>query len=85
MALCKVNTGWREQKVCGLPWDWEIPMPQHATSVSLIPANTVQHGQERLVGLNRVARAVIDELRGIHDDPVFTYRGRPVTKMLNSA
>jgi integrase len=27
MALFKVNTGCREQEVCGLRWDWEVNLP----------------------------------------------------------
>ncbi len=35
--------------------------------------------------LNKVAHGVIEEVRGIHPEYVFTYRGRPITRMLNSA
>jgi len=35
--------------------------------------------------LNRVARSVIDEKRGVHPTHVFTFRGRRVTKILDSA
>jgi integrase len=28
MALFKVNTGLREQEVCGLKWDYEVKVPE---------------------------------------------------------
>lgn len=85
MALFKVNTGTRQQEVCGLRWDWEIPIPELASSVFAIPGSKVKNGEDRLVVLNRVARSVIQEVRGQHDVYVFTYCGRGVGHMYNSA
>jgi integrase len=88
MALYKVNTGSREQEVCKLRWDWEIKVPQLDTSVFLIPAqfggrqegSGVKNGEERLVVLNRVAKSVIDQQRGLHPEYVFPY-GKPAGPM----
>jgi integrase len=85
MALFKVNTGCREQEVCRLRWEWEIVVPELDTSVFLIPAHEVKNREERLVLLNRVARSVVEEVRGQHTEFVFTYRGHRVTAMNNSA
>lgn len=85
MALFKVNTGTREQEVCGLRWDWEIQVPELGTSVFLIPGQRVKNREERLVVLNDVARSVIESCRGIHPERVFTYEGVPVNSMNNSA
>ena len=85
MALFKINTGCREQEVCGLRWDWEIRVPELETSVFIIPDTQVKNGNERLVVLNEVARSVIDGQRGIHPEFVFTYQDHRVTRMLNSA
>lgn len=85
MALFKVNTGCREQEVCGLRWDWEVRVPELETSVFLIPPERVKNREERLVVLNRVARSVVDARRGTHPEFVFTYRGNPVGNMNNSA
>ena len=85
MALVKVNTGSREQEVCGLKWQWEVPVPELATSVFIIPGQRVKNGDERLVVLNGVARSVIEEARNEHTEYVFTYRGKPVTAMNNTA
>lgn len=42
MVLVKVNTGCREQEVCGLKWDWEVTVPQLGTSVFIIPGGASQ-------------------------------------------
>src|SRR5687768_17908411 len=57
MSLFKVNTGLREQEVCGLKWADEIEVPELSTSVFIIEADKVKNGQDRLVVLNRVARS----------------------------
>ena len=84
MALFKVNTGCREQEVCGLRWEWEIEVPELGTSVFLIPAEKVKNGDERVVVLNSVARSVIESVRGQHPKYVFIYRGQRQLKMNNS-
>lgn len=81
MALFKVNTGSREQEVCNLRLDWEVRVPELETSVFLIPEGMVKNRQERLVVLNRIATRVVDEMRGVHPEYVFTYKGRRILKM----
>lgn len=84
MALFKVNSGCREQEVCKLKWEWEIPVPELGTSVFLIPADFggrhersgVKNGDERLVVLNSVAKSVVDQMRGKHRSYVFPF-GQP--------
>jgi len=85
MSLFKVNTGCREQEVCGLRWDWEVPVPELETSIFIIPAVHVKNGDDRLVVLNQVARSVVAEARGKHAEYVFTFQDHPVTAMNNSA
>jgi integrase len=84
MALFKVNTGTPEMEVCGFRWEWEVPVPELDTSVFIIPEDRVKNGEERLLVLNRVARSVIEDVRGEHPEFVFTYCGHPVTVMNNS-
>jgi integrase len=84
MALFKVNTGCRDAEVCGLKWAWEVPVPELDTSVFLIPGAKVKNGDERLVVLNRVAKSVVDSVRGEHEEYVFAYRGRPIETMHNT-
>ena len=38
----------------------------------MIPGDRVKNGEERMVVLNRVAKSVIDEVRGPHSEFVFT-------------
>ena len=93
MALFKVNTGTREQEVCHLRWDWEIEVPELGASIFLIPENFggrtknsgVKNGEDRLVVLNDVAHSVVESCRGKHPERVFTFEGKPVGSINNSA
>ena len=77
MALFKVNTGCRDQEVCGLKWDYEVQVPELETSVFIIPGEKVKNEQDRLVVLNRTARSVVDSQRGQHSEYVFSYAPKP--------
>jgi integrase len=89
MALFKVNTGLREQEVCTLQWDYEVKVPELDTSVFIIPGERVKNGEERLVVLNRVARSIVESVRGLHPVYVFARETegalRPLTKVYNTA
>ena len=85
MALFKVNTGCRDQEVCNLRWEWEVEVPELETSVFIIPAHRVKNRQDRLVVLNRVAKAVVEEMRGVHPVYVFSHRGKSLSRMYNRA
>jgi integrase len=85
MALFAVNTGCRDSEICGLRWDWEVPVDVLGCSVFVIPGDRVKNGFDRLVVLNRTAADVVGEQRGQHRTHVFHYEGRPVTRMLNGA
>jgi integrase len=89
MALYKANTGCRQEEVCGLRWEWEKQMPEIGTSVFVIPGEKVKNTEERIVVLNRIARSVIEEARGMHPVYVFGRRRKdgltlPVKKMNNT-
>ena len=85
MALFAVNTGCRDGEICNLRWEWEVKVPELSTNVFLVPGDVVKNGDERLVVLNRIATSVIEARRGAHPTHVFSYRGKPVTRMLNTA
>ncbi|CAL7961595.1 Tyr recombinase domain-containing protein [Gammaproteobacteria bacterium] len=85
MALFAANTGCRDQEICSLKWDWEVKIPEFNTSIFVIPGVTVKNGEDRLVVLNKIALSVINEVRGQHYEYVFTYAGKPTSRMLNSA
>ena len=44
----------------------------------------MKNGEERLLVLNRVARSVIEKVRGEHPEYVFTFLGHPITAMNNT-
>jgi len=75
IALFKVNTGTREQDVCGLRWEWEERVPALGTSVFVIPGHHVKNGEDRVVALNAGARSIIDGQRNAHPTWVFPTRG----------
>ena len=83
MALFGVNTGCRDHEICTLRWDWEYQVPELGASVFAIPRT--KNKLPKLVVLNRIATSVIESVRGRSDTHVFTYRGRPLSRMLNSA
>jgi integrase len=85
MCLFKINTGTREGDVCGLRWDFEIDVPELETSVFLIPGDLVKNREDRLIVLNEYAKSVVDSVRGENTDYVFSYKGKPVKTINNSA
>jgi integrase len=52
-----------------------------STSVFVIPPYRVKNRDERPVMMNSAARAVVDSVRGIHPEYVFTYKGHPIQKV----
>jgi integrase len=85
MALFAVNTGYRDGEICRLKWEWEVNIPAFETLVFIIPGRYVKNADDRMVVLNRIAASVIEARRGKHDTHVFSYRDKPVTRMLNTA
>ena len=53
-------------------------------SIFMIPGDRVKNREDRIVVLNRVARSVIEELRGEHDTYVFTHKDSPLRSINNS-
>ena len=75
MALFTLNTGARDDVVCSLRWEWEVPIPETGRSVFVVPRQHVKgRRMERVLVLNRVAQSIIDSVRGHHKDNVFVYR-----------
>lgn len=77
MGLFKVNTGTREEEVCGLKWDYEVKVPELGTSVFIVPGDKVKNEEDRLIVLNRVARSVVGTQRGVHPEYVFAFTPTP--------
>jgi integrase len=85
MALFDLNTGLRDQELVSLRWFWEVQVPELGCSVFILPEEVTKNGEERVLVLNRVARSVLEAQRGRHAEYVFTYNGRPLTRMNNSS
>lgn len=86
MILFDLNTGVRDEVVCGLKWEWEIPVPELGISVFEIPRESVKgRKRNRMVVCNTVAQAIIESQRGEHPEYVFSYRGHRIETMNNSA
>ncbi len=85
MSFFAANTGCRDSEICNLKWEWEIFVPDLGCSIFIIPRLKVKNREDRLVVLNDIARSVVEECRGQHPVYVFTYEGKPITRMLNTA
>ncbi|SFF15225.1 tyrosine-type recombinase/integrase [Paracidovorax wautersii] len=82
MALFVLNTGVRDDVVCSLRWEWEIPVPELGVSVFDVPrAHVKGRRKNRLIVCNSVAQSVIEAARGQHPDFVFVYRRERVSKL----
>jgi integrase len=85
MVLFKVNTGTRQKEVCELRWEWEYAIPELDTSIFIVPAAYVKNKADRIIVLNTVAAQVLESRRKSHKTHVFSYRGKPLQRMNNSA
>jgi len=56
MVLFAVNTGLRDNNVCGLQWSWEVSVPEVRRSVFVIPAEAFKSKCAHVVILNDVGR-----------------------------
>jgi integrase len=74
MVLYTVNTGARDDNVCGLRWDWEVPVSEIGRSVFVIPPQHYKANRPHVQILNDVAWSVVEQCRGMHDTYVFVYR-----------
>ncbi|MGD9787480.1 MAG: tyrosine-type recombinase/integrase [Sulfuricellaceae bacterium] len=86
MVLFDLNTGARDEVVCGLKWEWEIPIPELGVSVFDIPRENVKGRKRgRVLVCNTVAQIVIESQRGKDDVYVFPYKGHRIETMNNNA
>lgn len=69
-----VNTGARDENVCGLQWKWEVDVPEIKRSVFVIPAECFKTNRPHVLMLNDAAWAIIQRRRGQHPQYVFTYK-----------
>jgi len=84
MALFDLNTGARDEVVCGLKWEWEISIPELGRSVFDVPRENVKgRKRSRVLVCNSVAQSIIEGQRGKHPVYVFTYQGHRVETVSN--
>lgn len=83
-VLFAVNTGARDENVCGLRWEWEVRVSELARSVFVIPAAVFKGKRDHVLVLNDVAWRIVEACRGQHPDFVFVYR-RERVKHLDQA
>lgn len=55
MALFALNTGARDENVCGLRWEWEVPVTEVKRSVFVVPASEFKGKRDHVLVLNDVA------------------------------
>lgn len=96
MALFDINTGLRDENVCGLRWDWEVPIPEAGRSVFIIPESGYKTGVKHVAILNDAAWRIIEQQRAVRDAAidakdtddikryVFTYDGHRIETMNNN-
>lgn len=63
--MCLSCTDSSVSEINFLSWEVKVPLAE-IDSVFIIPSDRVKSGEERLVVLNRIARAVIERQRGKH-------------------
>jgi integrase len=83
-VLFALNTGARDDNVCGLRWEWEVPVPELDRSVFVIPAAEFKGKRNHVLVLNDAAWSIVKACRGQHRQFVFVYR-RERTKNLDLA
>lgn len=86
-CLYGVNTGLREELLCGLRWEWEHEVRELGRTVFLIPgeAKGVKNREDWLVVHNRIAQSVIESVRGQDSEYVFAHRGRRLYSLTNTS
>jgi integrase len=73
MVEFSVNTGARDENVCGLQWSWEVKVPELKRSVFVIPPEFFKTQRRHVLMLNDVAWSIVERQRGVNDKYVFTY------------
>ena len=77
MVIFALNTGCRETEITRLRWDEE----NRELGIFTLAGERCKNGEDRIVPLNSIAKAIIDAQRGKHNEYVFTYKGQPVQRI----
>lgn len=81
MVLFALNTGARDENICGLQWAWEVPVPEAGRSVFVVPATEFKSKRPHVLVLNDVAWRIVEEQRGKSKEFVFVYRRERVVNL----
>ncbi|MES2191294.1 MAG: tyrosine-type recombinase/integrase [Pseudomonadota bacterium] len=73
-VLFALNTGARDDNICGLRWEWEVKVPELGRSVFVVPAAEFKGKRVHVLILNDVAWDIVEACRGRHKKYVFVYR-----------
>lgn len=73
-VLFALNTGARDDNVCGLRWEWEVKVQELERSVFVIPAAEFKGQRDHVLILNDAAWSIVQACRGMHEVYVFVYR-----------
>ncbi len=73
-VLFALNTGARDDNVCGLRWEWEVKVQELKRSVFVIPAAEFKGQRDHVLILNDAAWNIVEASRGMHEVYVFVYR-----------
>lgn len=90
MVLFAINSGLRDENVCGLRWAWERPIPEAGRSVFIIPSNDYKTAVSHVVILNDAAWRIIEAQRAKINKQdgsaefVFIYNGHRIDTMNNN-
>jgi integrase len=85
MVLFALNTGLRDQELCGMKWTDECKVSGLDTSVFVIEEERAKNTHERIVPLNSVAMSIVNKRRGNKSEFVFDYKGRKLAQMTNGS
>ena len=86
MVLFDLNTGARDEVVCGLKWEWEIAIPELGVSVFDIPRENVKGRKRgRVLVCNTVPQSIIEAQRGTDPEYVFPYQEHRIETMNNNS
>lgn len=80
-VLFGLNTGARDDNICGLRWSWEVQVPELERSVFVIPRAEFKGKRDHVLILNDVAWKIVEACRGQHDEYVFVYRQERVKNL----
>jgi integrase len=85
MVLFALNTGLRDQEICGMKWADECRVNGLDTTVFIITEERAKNEHERIVPLNPVARSIVQSRRCNQSDYVFDFEGRKLDRINNKA